>query len=54
MVKTLISMLCVSAILLVGSIFEMRFIHKQFNEFHQVICELYDKVDEQTAKEDDV
>ena len=54
MVKTLISMLCVSAILLVGSIFEMRFIHKQFNEFHQVICELYDKVDEQIAKEDDV
>ena len=54
MVKTLISMLCVSAILLVGSIFEMRFIHKQFNEFHQVISELYDKVDEQIAKEDDV
>ena len=54
MVKTLISMLCVSTILLVGSILEMRFIHKQFNEFHQVICELYDKVDEQTAKEDDV
>ena len=54
MVKTLISMLCVTAILIVGSLFEMRFIHKQFNEFHQVICELHQKVDEQTAKEDDV
>lgn len=54
MVKTLISMLCVAVILFFGSVFEMNFIHRQFDEFHQVVSELYDKVDEQTAKEDDV
>ena len=54
MVKTLVSMLCVGVLLLAGSIFEMNFINRQFDEFHQVVSELYDKVDEQTALEDDV
>ena len=54
MVKTLVSMLCVGVLLFAGSIFEMKFIGRQFDEFHQVVCELYDKVDEQTALEDDV
>ena len=54
MVKTLISMLCVATILFVGSALEMHFIHGEFEEFHQVISELHDKVDEQTAVIDDV
>ena len=54
MVKTIISALLVALILFCGSVFEMNFIHLQFNEFHSVMNELYDKVDEQTAVEDDV
>ncbi len=54
MVKTIISVICVSAILLAGCIFEMNFIQRQFDEFSVVTSELYEKVDQKTATMDDV
>ena len=54
MVKTFISMLVISVMLLVGTYFESNFINKQFDEFHDVLSILYVKVDEETAVMDDV
>lgn len=54
MVKTFISMLVISVMLLVGAYFESNFINKQFDEFHDVLSILYVKVDEETAVMDDV
>ncbi len=54
MVKTLISMICVFALLTFGAIYETTFVQKQFGEFSDVLTELYQKVDEHTAVEDDV
>ncbi len=54
MVKTFVSMITVGLILLVGAIFEVRFINKQFDEFNEVLCVLYEKVDEESATIDDV
>ena len=54
MVKTLISAICAAVIIVFGSFFEMNFIHKQFNEFHEVVEILYEKVDSQSAVEQDV
>ncbi|MBO7345113.1 MAG: DUF4363 family protein [Clostridia bacterium] len=54
MVKTLISMICVFLLLTFGAIYETNFVQRQFGEFHEVLTELYQKVDEQTAVEDDV
>lgn len=54
MVKTFISMLVISVMLLVGAYFESNFINEQFDEFHDVLSVLYVKVDEETAVMDDV
>ncbi len=54
MVKTIVSAICAAIIIVFGSFFEMNFIHKQFGEFHDVVEVLYDKVDDQTAVEQDV
>ena len=54
MVKTLVSMLCAVAILIGGAIYESHYIHKQFEEFNAVLETLYEKVNEQTATQDDV
>ncbi len=54
MVKTFISMITVAVILFVGAILETRFIDKQFTEFNEVLCILYEKVDEENATIDDV
>jgi hypothetical protein len=54
MVKTIISTACVLALLIVGSIAETNYIRKQFNDFNQVLCVLYEKVDEEVAIESDV
>lgn len=54
MVKTFISMLVISVMLLVGAYFESNFINRQFDEFHNVLSVLYDKIDEETAVMDDV
>ena len=54
MVKTLASMLCVFLLLTFGAIYETDFVQRQFGEFHEVLTELYQKVDQETAVEDDV
>jgi hypothetical protein len=54
MVKTFVSMLVISVMLLVGAYFESNFINRQFDEFHSVLSVLYDKIDEETAVMDDV
>ncbi len=54
MVKTSISAICALIIILSASIFEAKFIQKQFSEFHSVVEILYEKVDEKTAVEEDV
>ena len=54
MVKTIISVICVTLLLTIGTIFETNFISRQFEEFNVVLCTLYDKIDDQTATQDDV
>ena len=54
MVKSIISMLCVALLFVVGAIYETDFVHRQFEELHGVLTVLYEKVDEQTATQDDV
>ncbi len=54
MVKSLVSMLCALAVLIAGSIYETRFVEKQFAEFDVVLDELYEKVDSEQAVKDDV
>ncbi len=54
MVKTIISMTCVAVLLVVGAWYESNFVKRQFEEFHTVLSTLYEKIDDQTATEDDV
>ena len=54
MVKTIITIIATTLILIGGAIYETNFIHRQFNEFHDVLEVLYEKVDNQTATQDDV
>lgn len=54
MVKTITSILVVSCLLIVGAIYENTFVKRQFNEMHQVLVTLYDKIDETKATQDDV
>lgn len=54
MVRSIISMICVAFIFFVGATYESKFVHKQFNEFHNVLEILYEKVDDQVATQDDV
>lgn len=54
MVKTITSIIIVSILLVVGSIYERCFVNKQFDEFNEVLCSLYQKIDNQTAISDDV
>ncbi len=54
MVRSIITMLLVSAILLAGALYESDFIARQFSEFDVALEELYYKVDEETANKEDV
>ena len=54
MVKTVVSILVVFCILIIGAIYENTFVNKQFNEFNQVLTVLYEKIDDNTATQDDV
>ncbi|MBE5750003.1 MAG: DUF4363 family protein [Clostridiales bacterium] len=54
MVRSIISMLCVAVLLVVGAIFESRFINNQFDDFHDVLEVLYEKIDDKDATQDDV
>ncbi len=54
MVKSIVSMLVVIAILIGGAIYESDFVHRQFEEFDEILVTLYDKIDNETAVEEDV
>ena len=54
MVKTLVSIFIVASLLLAGAIYENTFVKRQFTEINQVLVTLYDKIDENTATQDDV
>ena len=54
MVKTLVSIAIVTCLLAVGSIYEIKHVNKQFDDFNQVLTVLYDKIEGQTATTDDV
>ena len=54
MVRSIISMIVVALIFFAGSFYESKFVSKQFNEFSYVLEILYEKVDDQTATQDDV
>ncbi len=54
MVKTLITIIITALILIGGAIYETSFITRQFNEFSDVLEVLYEKIDDQTATQDDV
>lgn len=54
MVKTLITIIVTTLILIGGAIYETNFITRQFDEFHDVLEVLYEKVDDETATQDDV
>ena len=54
MVKTIISIIIVGIMLTAGAIYEHTFVNNQFQEFHEVLTILYDKIDQQTAVSDDV
>ncbi len=54
MVRSIISILVVACLLIVGSIYENFFIKKQFEDFNTVLTVLYDKIDNESATQDDV
>ena len=54
MVKTFISILVVSLLLVVGSMYENNFIKTKFEDFNSVLTVLYDKIDSESATQDDV
>ena len=54
MVKSVISMLMASLILLFGAIYEENFVIRQFEEFDVAVGELKRKIDDETAVEGDV
>ncbi len=47
-------MICVAAILVAGTLYETNFVRRQFDEFDAVLEVLYEKVDRETAVQDDV
>lgn len=54
MVKTIISMAVVFVLLVVGAIFECTVVSKQFDEFNSELTAVYQKIESETATEDDV
>ena len=54
MVKSIVSMLCVVILLIIVAVFESRFINKQFDDFSNVLEVLYQKIDDNSAVQDDV
>ena len=54
MVKTLVTMLCVLVIIVAGALYEGDFVQRQFVEIQEVLTILGEKVEKETAVEDDV
>ena len=54
MVKTLVTMFCVLIIIVAGALYEGDFVQRQFVEMQEVLSILGEKVEKETAVEDDV
>ncbi len=54
MIKTLVSTILAFLIVIGGAIFERKFIDREFEEFHDVLCVLYEKTEQETAVKNDV
>ena len=54
MVKTLLTIIITTMFLIGGAIYETNFVHRQFEEMHEVLEVLYEKVDAEQATMDDV
>ncbi len=54
MVKSIVSIICASVLVIAGAIFENYYISTNFNEVRTSLTCLYDKIENQTAVEDDV
>lgn len=54
MVKTWITIIITAIIIVGGAFYETHFINDSFKDFHQVLEVLYEKIDNQTATQDDV
>lgn len=54
MVKSVISMIAVAIILVFAAFFETQFIHKEFDEFYSAVEITYRKIEEESAKEEDI
>ncbi len=54
MVKSIITIVCATVIIVAGAIYENQFINGNFNDLNVSLSCLYDKVENQTAVEDDV
>ena len=54
MVKTIITIVIAVMLLVGGAIYETDFVHRQFDELHDVLEVLYDKIEDETAVQDDV
>lgn len=54
MVKTIISTILAFLIVIGGAICERKFIEREFDEFHDVLCVLYEKTEQETAVKSDV
>ena len=54
MVKSIVSILISACILLFGVVFENKYINQTFFDMHTAFCTVKVKIDDNTAKEDDV
>ncbi len=54
MVKSTVSMIVVAILLVVGAFYESNFVQRNFSEFQDVLTILYEKVDNETAVQEDV
>jgi hypothetical protein len=54
MVKSLISLLCALFIIVGASVWENKYINKEFKEFNEVLTVLYRKIEGETAVKEDV
>ena len=54
MVKTIISVIVVAILIAFGAIFEALYVKKEFSEFQSSLTDLYQKIENESAVEDDV
>ena len=54
MIKSLVSIIVASILILIGALYENKFIKNNFEEFNKAVVTVYEKINEKTAVEDDV